>query len=92
MALLTADTAEVADDAKSRPPGKKKASLAVRTASTLVLLALFVGVMWGGHIPCTLVLFAFQARCCVASGRVGFREAACSPRSADSRRLAGGQR
>ena len=40
----------------------KAQKFAVRTGSTLSLLAVFFVVMWAGHIPCALVLFGFQVR------------------------------
>lgn len=42
-------------------PSKKSSGFVIRTISTVVLLALFLLVMWGGHIPCALVLITFQA-------------------------------
>lgn len=45
----------------ARPKGKSKGrKFAIRTVSTIMLIMLFIGIMWAGHIPCALLLFAFQ--------------------------------
>lgn len=55
----TRDEDELEDEpAKTEKKGRNQ--LFVRTVSTVVLLAVFLCVMWGGHIPCTLILILFQ--------------------------------
>lgn len=41
---------------------KKPSSFLIRTLSTIALLLVFVGVMWGGHIPSAIVVCIFQVR------------------------------
>eukprot|EP00892_Ulva_mutabilis_P008468 jgi/Ulvmu1/5994/UM026_0118.1 len=40
---------------------RKPSSFLVRTLSTIALLLVFVGVMWGGHIPSAVAVCVFQA-------------------------------
>jgi hypothetical protein len=44
-----------------KAPSKAR-SFFTRTISTIVLVGLFVGIMWAGHIPCALLMFSFQVR------------------------------
>lgn len=59
--------AEPAAGKRAKPPAPAKpkrelSSFYVRLLSTIVLLSLFSMTMWGGHIPCALVMFLFQVR------------------------------
>lgn len=47
---------------KTQKSNRKPSSFLVRTLSTIALLLVFVGVMWGGHIPSAIVVFIFQVR------------------------------
>lgn len=42
--------------------GSKGRKFAVRTVSTVVLIAVFLGIGWAGHIPCAALMFCFQVR------------------------------
>lgn len=68
MAVKTAGPSKAkADPAAAKPaaaakPKRELSSFYVRALSTIVLLCLFSMTMWGGHIPCALVMFLFQVR------------------------------